>query len=107
MLLLLPGSWSPDVRESFFRAGFTFALKCELLFEKFKHSGAMRFRIFFGLVAATIAFYVAVPIAATAADSLADSQAAYQRADYTSAARLLPPLAAAGNPSARTLGRPV
>jgi len=65
----------------------------------------MRFSIFFGLAAATVAFYVAVSNAATAADPLADGQAAYQRGDYASAARLLPPLAAAGNPSAQaTLG---
>ena len=65
----------------------------------------MRFRILFGLAATTVAFYIVVSDGATSADPLADGQAAYQRGDYASAARLLPPIAAAGNPSAQaTLG---
>ena len=65
----------------------------------------MRDHIFFSFVAAVVALYVFMPNGGTFADPLADGQAAYQRGDYASAARLLPPIAAAGNPSAQaTLG---
>jgi uncharacterized protein len=65
----------------------------------------MRSRILFGLAAATIASCVIASDGAASADPLADGQTAYKRGDYVTAARILPPIAAAGNPSAQaTLG---
>ncbi len=65
----------------------------------------MHLRILFGLATATVAFCVVTSDGATSVDPLAEGQAAYRRGDYARAAKLLPPLAAAGNPSAQaTLG---